>query len=271
MARYAIGDIQGCYNEFIALLQKICFNPSNDTLYLVGDLINRGPESLKVLRYVYKHQNSIITVLGNHDIFLIGRYAQVVRPDANSTIDQIINAHDAKKLIEYLRNQPLIFDLQDYILIHAGVHPSLKLSKLLVLNKIFSECMQAKDYANFIENIYGNKPNIWSAKLSTIKQVKFVVNSSTRMRFIEKETLAIDYKYKGNIANSPNNLTPWFLKKPDASITKTIVFGHWASLGFMQTENFIALDTGCVWGNKLTAINMDSHEIIQINSLNKIT
>ncbi|MBP9741949.1 MAG: symmetrical bis(5'-nucleosyl)-tetraphosphatase [Burkholderiales bacterium] len=266
MAKYAIGDIQGCYTEFMQLLSKINFNPSVDTLYLVGDVVNRGPQSLQVLEWLYRYQDSIITVLGNHDIFLLGRYAQVVSPNATDTINDILIAPHASKLIDYLRNCPLIFENDKYILAHAGIYPKMDFIYLTAISNHISEILKSANYAKFIEKIYGNKPNSWNETLSPIKQMRFVVNSTTRMRFLDTATFALDYKYKGDLFEHPQNLIPWFKTEMHPSITKKILFGHWAALGFLHTQSFIALDTGCVWGRKLTAINLDTDEIVQISS-----
>ena len=264
MAKYAIGDIQGCYTKFTELLSKINFNPSKDTLYLVGDLVNRGPQSLQVLQWVYDNQDSINLVLGNHDIFLLGRYSKVVALNPEETIGEILNSPNATKLIDYLRNCPLIFEDDKHIMVHAGIYPKINFHTLSNLNNNISTCLKSKHYARFIEKIYGNKPNVWNENLSLIKQMRFVVNTTTRMRFLDTTTFALDYKYKGEVDNHPQNLIPWFKIPKDSSVNKKIIFGHWAALGFYQDDNFVALDTGCVWGRKLTAFNLDTSEVIQV-------
>ena len=261
-----MGDVQGCYAQFTQLLAKIDFNPGKDTLYLVGDLVNRGPESLKVLRWVYRHQDCIVTVLGNHDIYLLGRYAGVLEPNTDETIQDILLSTDVSKLIGYMRSCPLIFQDEDYILVHAGIHPSMTMNKIAMLNDSISHYLQADNYDKFIEKIYGNKPNLWSDELSHIKQMRFMINASTRMRFIDANTYAMDYKFKGEVFNHPAELIPWFKVAVNPSIKKKILFGHWAALGFLHSETFIALDTGCVWGRKLTAIDIDTFDITQVSA-----
>lgn len=266
MAKYAIGDIQGCYAEFMQLLSKLDFNPSVDVLYLVGDVVNRGPQSLQVLEWLYRYQDSVVTVLGNHDIFLLGRYAQVVGATATDTIDEILTAQNAPKLIDYLRRCPLIFEDDKYILAHAGIYPKMDFAYLTAMSRCISDNLKSTNYAKFIEKIYGNKPSLWNETLSPIKQMRFVVNSTTRMRFLDTSTFALDYKYKGELFEHPQNLIPWFKTEMHPSITKKILFGHWAALGFLNSNNFIALDTGCVWGRSLTAINLETNETVQVNS-----
>jgi len=264
MARYAIGDVQGCFSQLIQLVDKIGFNPGVDVLYFVGDLVNRGPESYKVLKWIYKNQDNVICVLGNHDIYLLGRYANVLKPDPDETIGEILHAKDSDKLIDYLRRQPLVFHDSNFILSHAGVYPKINFNTLIHLNSIIGNCLQSNDYPFFIHKIFGNKPNFWSDDLDLIHKLKFVVNSSTRMRFLNTSDYSLDYKYKGELADKPAELTPWFNVEFDPSINKTIIFGHWAALGFHQDKKVISLDTGCVWGNKLTAINLENFEIFQV-------
>ncbi|MDQ5921999.1 MAG: hypothetical protein QG673_2058 [Pseudomonadota bacterium] len=266
MAKYVIGDIQGCHEEFMQLLSKINFNPSTDTLYLVGDLVNRGPQSLKVLQWIYKHQDSLVTVLGNHDIFLLGRYAGVIKPDSYDTISDILTASNAAKLIDYLRSCPLIFQDENHVLVHAGIYPKIDFNYLVALCDFISDNFKSADYAEFIKKIYGNKPDFWDETLSPLKQMRFAVNSTTRMRFLDTHTFSLDYKYKGEVFEHPHHLIPWFKVNPDLPLSKKILFGHWASLGFLHTSTFIALDTGCVWGRKLTALNLDNFEITQVNA-----
>lgn len=264
MARYAIGDVQGCYSQLIKLIDKIEFNPSKDVLYFVGDLVNRGPESLNVLKWVYKYQDNIICVLGNHDIYLLGRYANVLKPDSDETIGEILLSREANKLIDYLRRQPLVFHDSNYILSHAGVYPKINFNNLIYLNNIISNYLQSSDYAFFIHRIFGNKPNYWDDEFELILKMKFVINSSTRMRLLKSHDYSLDYKYKGEFVDRPADLIPWFKVDFDPSINKKIIFGHWAALGFYQDENVLSLDTGCVWGRKLTAVNLENQEIFQI-------
>lgn len=266
MARYAIGDIQGCYSAFIRLLSKIGFNPGIDTLYLVGDLVNRGSESLQILQWAYKYQDILITVLGNHDIYLLARYNNIRSADRDDTLGDIIIAPEAVRLIAWLRSCPLVYQDDSYILVHAGIYPRMDFNHLLLLNHLISQHLQAPDYASFINYIYGNKPNLWHCDLPLNKQLKFAINACTRMRYLNLDSYALDYKYKGEIRTKAESLIPWFNVAFHASIKKKIIFGHWASLGLYQNDKCIGLDTGCVWGRKLTAFNLDTNEIIQVEN-----
>ena len=266
MARYAIGDIQGCYKQFSELLALIDFNPSKDVLYLVGDLVNRGPKSLEVLKWIYKNQDSVISVLGNHDIYLLARFHHLVKLDSADTLADTVRDKNITKYLDWLRSCPLIFHDNQYILVHAGIYPGIDFNELLHISHSVSNHLKASDYPQFIEQIYGNKPNSWNPELDNLKKMKFAINACTRMRFLERQDLSLDYKYKGELGNMPDHLLPWFNAKFHPSINKKIVFGHWAALGFFHDQRFISLDTGCVWGRKLTAINLENFELAQVTA-----
>ena len=264
MAKYAIGDIQGCFDKLSLLLNKISFNPSVDHLYIVGDLVNRGPKSLEVLDFVYKYQDSISLVLGNHDIYLIGRYAKVLYKAKDDTIDEVINARNASKLIGYLRSCPLIIKTDRYIFVHAGLYPKLDFDIIFNLSMKINELLKLKEYAKFIESIYGSQPNYFNDDFIDSKKLKFIINSCTRMRYINNKNYSLNLKYKGEINEVKKYLTPWFEIVPDTKLPQKIIFGHWASLGYFKNDICIAIDTGCVWGKQLTALNLESEEIIQV-------
>ncbi len=264
MAKYAIGDIQGCFDEFSSLLNKISFNPSVDHLYIVGDLVNRGPKSLQVLEYIYNYQDSISIVLGNHDIYLIGRYANVLYKAKEDTLDNLLLSTKASKLIDYLRRSPLIIKTDKYIFVHAGVYPKINFDTLLTLSFDVNSLLMSTVYMDFIKSIYGSQPNYFNEELLEHRKLKFVINSCTRMRFINKKNFSLNLKYKGEISKSNDSLIPWFEITPDSNINQKIVFGHWASLGYFKNNRCIAIDTGCVWGKKLTALDLDTEEIIQV-------
>ena len=270
MARYVIGDIQGCYNSLIELINKISFNPSIDKIYLVGDLVNRGKQSLEVLQWIYKHQDSIITVLGNHDIFLLCRYYGVIHEASNETIGDVIYYYDSQKLLDYLRCASLMHIDNDFILVHAGVYPLFKLDDIIELNQIFHESLSGANFTKFLRGIYSNKPLLLTDATTEALKMKFFINTATRMRTLNKENLSLNYKYKGALDTIPETQIPWFKVAKETTIrNKKIIFGHWASLGFYEDANVLALDTGCVWGRKLTAYNLDTSEIISVQSKTK--
>lgn len=264
MARYAIGDIQGCYKQFMQLLKLIDFNPSKDVLYLVGDLVNRGPKSLEVMKWIYKNQNSVINVLGNHDIYLLARYNHLVKFDNDDTLADLVRDKNIGKYIDWLRSSPIVYHDNEFILAHAGVYPQMDFNELLHINHAISNHLKSTDYPQFLGQIFGNKPNFWSPEHDSIKKMRFVINACTRMRFLERNNLSLDFKYKGELGGMPEHLLPWFNAQFHSSIDKKIIFGHWAALGFFHEHRYISLDTGCVWGRKLTAINLETFELAQV-------
>lgn len=266
MARYVIGDIQGCYTPLMKLLAEIGFNPSKDVLYFVGDLVNRGKESLQVLRWAYANQDNLVTVLGNHDIYLLARYSNIRKADKDETIQDILSYPDAHKLIDWLRGYSLIYQDTNYIVVHAGIYPRMDFNCLIQLNHQISNHLKSKAYPEFIDKIYGNKPNSWQSDLSLQKQMKFAVNACTRMRYLNSQDFSLDYDNKGEFKDKIDGLTPWFKVDSHPSINKKIIFGHWAALGLYQDNKCMGIDTGCVWGKKLTAVNLETLEIIQVEN-----
>lgn len=264
MARYAIGDIQGCYKQFIQLLNLIDFNPGKDVLYLVGDLVNRGPKSLEVIKWIYKNQDRVINVLGNHDIYLLARYNHLGKIDNGDTLADLIRDKNILKYIDWLRSAPLVFHDNDYIMAHAGIYPQMSFNELLQLNHAISSHLKSPEYPHFIEQIFGNKPNVWNNEHSSLKKMKFALNACTRMRFLDRVDYSLDFKYKGELGNMPEHLMPWFQAPFHKTINKKIIFGHWAALGFFHEQRYISLDTGCVWGRKLTALNLDTFQLHQV-------
>lgn len=264
MSRYVIGDIQGCYDKFLELIFKINFNSGVDSIYLVGDLVNRGPKSLDVLKWVYKYKDSVTSVLGNHDIYLLGRFKGVLENTEYDTLSEVINNKSSSKLINHLRSFPLIINLDDYIIVHAGIYPKINFNILYEYNKLIHTNLTSKNYSEFIKSVYSNKPKRWDASFNELKKMIFTINSCTRMRYLNADDFSLDFSYKGSIADKPESLIPWFKVEFDKSIDRKIIFGHWATLGLFHTPKYISIDTGCVWGRKLTAFNLDTFEITQV-------
>ncbi len=269
MSIYAIGDVQGCFDTFLALLEKINFDKTHDLIYLVGDLINRGNQSLEMLQFAYDNQNSIKVLLGNHDIYLLARYNNICNTDKDDNLYKILNNKNIVKLINYLRTCPLIYQVHNNIfLAHAGIYPQIELAELMFLHNNIMQYLQMHDYQKFIVDIYGNKPNKWQNNLNLTQKMKFVTNSCTRMRYLNKN-FALNYTRKEYNQNF-DKLIPWFnvpCHQSQQDIIKKIIFGHWSSLGLYQTDKFIGIDTGCVRGNLLTAVNLDTFEIIQTHNI----
>lgn len=264
MATYAIGDIQGCYYAFQKLLNTINFNPRDDSLWLVGDIINRGAESLAVLRWCYEHRDSIQMVLGNHDLHTIAVAHGIRKPNRSDTIQSVIEAPDAHTLLTWLRHQPLMVSNKDYVMVHAGLLPQWQISDAFSYAKEVESALQSKTYIDFLSNMYGNTPNRWQDNLDGYDRLRLIVNAMTRMRVCTPEG-ALDFTFKGELLDVPNGLLPWFDLPNRATIRQTIIFGHWSALGLQQRKNIVSLDTGCLWGGKLTAMCLETKVITQMS------
>ncbi len=259
MATYAIGDVQGCFDALMRLLKVIDFDPQVDRLIFCGDLVNRGGQSLEVLRWIYAHQHCCETVLGNHDLSLLSKYALKKFRTKNIEFKTIFNAADVSIIMDWMLKQPLYIQAKKYLIIHAGLYPkwSVKQFKLLA-----DHCQSAmlENPTLFFKNMYGNTPKAWSADLSIELQHRFVINASTRMRFVNKNG---SLNFTQNRRHTTfKNLQPWFEYPPAKKLRKHIVFGHWSALGLYQSEHFTCLDTGKVWGGQLTALRLDDNGIV---------
>ena len=260
MAIYAIGDIQGCYNELQQLLEKLHFDPSADRLWLTGDLVNRGPRSLEVLRLVRSLGSKAVTVLGNHDLHLLALWQHHHRHfKSNDTLAAIFAAPDGEELLDWLRCQPLMhYDAQlDFAMLHAGLPPQWDLQQALACAAEVEAVLRSDRFDEFLGHMYGNKPDLWSANLSGWDRLRFIVNCLTRLRFCTLEG-KLDFKHKGHPGEQPGkDHLPWFQLPQRKSRDTRIVFGHWSTLGLYQSDNVHAIDTGCLWGGSLTALKLE--------------
>lgn len=260
MSTYAIGDIQGCFEPFTRLLEKIQFDPKKDTLWLTGDLVNRGPQSLETLRFVKNLEYHAITVLGNHDLTLLAVALNAIPFDPKRhTFSDILAAPDKAILIHWLLHQPLIHHdaSLEYTLVHAGLHPHWDLALAKSLAKEVEMILQSENPLPFFENLYGNTPNHWDPALTGFGRLRFIVNCFTRLRFCNLQG-ELDLKTTESAEKAPAGYLPWFAIPNRKSRDLKIIFGHWASLeGKCAEPNVFALDTGCVWGNCLTAMRIE--------------
>lgn len=267
MAIYAVGDIQGCYAELLQLLEKISFDPAADKLWLVGDLVNRGPGSLQVLRLIKSMGDSAITVLGNHDLHLIAVANGIGKLHKGDTLDEILSAPDRDELLTWLRNQRLLHVEGEYVLVHAGLLPSWTVVQAAKLANEVEVALSGSAYVDFLANMYGNKPIAWANDLRDYERLRVITNALTRMR-ICTDRGKMEFAFKAEQQHIPRGYRPWFDVYGRASSEATVVFGHWSALGLMLKPNAIALDTGCLWGGPLTAIRLDDREIIQVDCAN---
>lgn len=259
MARYAIGDIQGCYDELRALLARVRFSSDRDQLWLVGDLVNRGPKSLEVLRYVRSLGESARVVLGNHDLHLLALACATQRKRRSSdTLDPILTARDRDTLLEWLMTLPLAhFDAgHGDLMVHAGLIPQWNVQEALALSAEVQSAIRA-DARRTFDEMYGNEPGCWSTKLKGADRLRFGINVLTRMRVCTAEG-CLDMEMKGGPADAKPPWRPWFAHERRRSRDVRVICGHWSALGYLNADGVLALDTGCVWGGRLTAFDLDA-------------
>jgi bis(5'-nucleosyl)-tetraphosphatase (symmetrical) len=270
MSHYAIGDIQGCHAELCQLLEFIGFSPRSDRLWLVGDLVNRGPESLAVLREVKALGESTVTVLGNHDFHLLTVAAGHTKPHRHDTIAPILEAHDRDELLHWLQRRPLVADDGEHLLVHAGLLPAWTPETALSLSREV-EAMLASERADaFLRELYGDEPATWQDSLAGFDRLRVVVNACTRLRFCDAGG-AMEFKEKRGPSRAPEGFRPWFEHEHRASAGRTIVCGHWSTLELKLTPNLLMLDSGCLWGGTLTAIRLDDRRVYQVPSRAPVT
>jgi bis(5'-nucleosyl)-tetraphosphatase (symmetrical) len=263
MTDYVVGDIQGCFDSLIALLDQIEFNKEHDTLYCVGDLVNRGPKSLETLEFLHSLGKSAKVVLGNHDLHLISCHYGIRGLKKNDTAQSVLASPKADFYINWLRQQPLIIynNEKDFVISHAGLYPKWTLKQGLYYSEIFCNMLKSNKYLILLEKIYGNKPDKFNMTLSKAKKWLFTVNAFTRMRYCTKDA-KLDFEMKGSPTES-DTLIPWFQLKNKRDKNTRYIFGHWSSLNLYKLDNVIGIDTGCVWGHKLTIYNVDNDQFIQ--------
>lgn len=259
MAVYAIGDVQGCYDELIKMLDRVQFDPAADQIWLAGDLVNRGPKSVEVLRLAKQLGDSCISVLGNHDLHLLANAAGVVEFHHHmDTIQAVLDAPDCDELMDWLRQQPLFYhdpNLQ-FSMVHAGLPPEWTVDEALIRAEEVKSAINSDDWRDFFEHMYGNKPKRWSPALKGWDRLRFITNCFTRLRYCHEDgRLAL--KFKGAPEDKPLHQRPWFEMPDRASQADRIVFGHWSTLGVGQYGNVFSLDSGAVWGETLTAVRID--------------
>lgn len=269
MATYAVGDIQGCYSELQQLLQQIGLDPARDKLWLVGDLVNRGPDSLQVLRLVKSLGDSAITVLGNHDLHLLAVAEGTAELHRSDTLDEVLGAPDRDELLSWLRHQRLIYAEGDYVLVHAGLLPQWSIKQADKLAHEVEKALRGDDYATFLARMYGNAPHTWNDELDGYKRLRVIVNAFTRLRICTAQG-EMEFKFKGEVEKIPEGYMPWFELPERKSRKATVIFGHWSALGLKITPNVIALDTGCLWGGPLTAIRLEDRQLFQVSCENPV-
>lgn len=266
MATYAIGDIQGCHAELIRLLDHLGFSPSRDRLWLVGDLVNRGPDSLAVLRFVKGLGERAITVLGNHDLHLVMQAEGHGKASREDTLAEVLAAPDCGELIAWLRSRPLFHVEDEIAMVHAGLLPQWDVLQAMDLSDEVGAALTASNYRDFLANMWGSEPNAWRDELAGWDRLRVVVNAMTRMRFCTPDGV-MEFRApgaKGPPDRGPAGCLPWFEVPGRRSADHEVICGHWSALGFRRQKNFLALDSGCLWGGSLTAVRLEDQRVFQL-------
>ncbi|KTD49331.1 symmetrical bis(5'-nucleosyl)-tetraphosphatase [Legionella quateirensis] len=268
MSDYAIGDVQGCYEPLQRLLELIQFNERVDRLWFVGDLVNRGPESLAVLRFISTLPITPKITLGNHDLHLLGSlFGGRPWKGHDDTIQDVVNASDGEELGHWLRKQSLLCYSPELnvVMCHAGISPLWDLPKAISLAKELEDVLSGVNYKDFLAHMYGNKPDIWSDDLTGMDRLRVITNYFTRMRFCDDQG-RLELNYKGTISKAPAHFHPWYEAPGRKEITADIVFGHWAALmGLCPNPRIHAIDTGCLWGGELTALRLQDKQRFSVS------
>ncbi|WP_414931869.1 bis(5'-nucleosyl)-tetraphosphatase (symmetrical) ApaH [Vibrio europaeus] len=260
MATYIVGDLQGCLDELLLLLDKVAFDSKRDSLWIAGDLVARGPKSLEVLRFVRSLGPSAKVVLGNHDLHLLAVSLGLFKVKNKDKTAPIFAADDKQQLLDWLRVQPLLAEHDEFVMCHAGISPQWSLEQARQAAKEVETILRSERWAWLIENMYSNQPDLWQDSLQDIERYRYIINAFTRMRFCNADSrLDMDCKLPPN-ENSNENLVPWFKVKNRVQLEKTVLFGHWAALEGYAGEDVIGLDTGCVWGGHLTMLRWEDKQ-----------
>ncbi|MEH6502307.1 MAG: symmetrical bis(5'-nucleosyl)-tetraphosphatase [Cycloclasticus sp.] len=263
MATYAIGDLQGCYDPLRRLLDTLKFDPAHDQVWFAGDLINRGPKSLQTLRFIISLGDSARSVLGNHECHFLAVAYGHKKPHKADTFEQLLAAEDAKGLVDWVRKQPFMYEDEalGYSMIHAGLPPQWSLSEARQYARELEATFQSDNIDPFLASMYGDQPNHWNTNLTGNERLRFVINCFTRLRYCDEQG-RLHLKEKGAIGTQAEGSLPWFETPNRKTLNDKILFGHWSTLGLHKKNNTICLDSGCLWGDKLSAIKLDGSEQI---------
>jgi len=263
MSTYAIGDVQGCLDALRRLLERCAFDPAADTLWFVGDLVNRGTQSAETLRFIRSLGDRAVVTLGNHDLHLLVVAAGHSRPHRGDTIDDILDAPDREELLAWLRQRKLMHYEHGVAMLHAGLLPQWTIPQALALAREAETALRAPDHDTFLAALYGNQPARWSDDLTGHDRLRVIVNALTRLRVCTPDG-TMEFSHKGAPRDFPAGFTPWFDIPTRASRGTPIVCGHWSALGLITRPDFYAIDTGCLWGRALTALRIEDRQVFQI-------
>lgn len=256
MSVYLIGDIQGCDAPLERLLQQVAFSPSRDQLYVLGDLVNRGPDSAGVLRRLMAMGSSVQCVLGNHDLHLLAVAAGASPTKRLDTVDDLLQAPDGSAMLDWLRHQRMAIFEHGILMVHAGVLPAWSVDQTLALATEFEAVLRSPQLSEFLHQMYGNQPDAWRDDLQGTDRLRVIVNALTRLRFCSADGV-MEFKAKEGANAAPEGFMPWFDVPGRQTAHVPVAFGHWSTLGWLGRTDVLALDTGCVWGGQLSAVRID--------------
>ncbi len=264
MATFAIGDVQGCYDQLMRLLERAGYDEARDVLWFVGDLVNRGPQSAQTVRFVKKLGTRQVTVLGNHDLALLVIAAGIRKPHRGDTFDELLAAPDREELLHWLRHQKIMHADGGYAMVHAGLAPQWSVAQALALAREVETALQGPDHREFLAHMYGNEPVRWREDLTGYDRLRVIINAMSRMRLVTPEG-SMEFSHKTGLAGLPAGYLPWYDAPGRVSRAERIIFGHWAALGLLMREDVVCLDSGCVWGRSLTALRLEDRQLYQLD------
>ncbi len=264
MATYVIGDIQGCFEALEKLLERIDFDADRDRLWFVGDLVNRGPDSLATVRFVRALGDAAVTVLGNHDLHLLTVAAGFARLHRGDTVSDILEAPDRTALLDWLRTRRLMHVEAGWAMVHAGLLPQWSIEQALELAGEVERALSGADHLELLRHMYGNEPDTWDERLSGHERLRVIVNAMTRLRLCTPEG-RMEFRHKSAPRDLPQGYLPWYAVPGRASAGHPIVFGHWSTLGLHAGDDVVAIDSGCLWGNALSALRLEDRRIFQVS------
>ena len=262
MSTYAIGDVQGCYDPLMRLLERAGYDERRDRLWFVGDLVNRGPQSLETVRFVKGLGEGAVSVLGNHDLALLVVAEGIAKPHRGDTFQDILNSPDRDELLSWLRHQKLMHADGSWAMVHAGLLPQWTIAQALALAREVEAALQGPAHRDFLKHLYGNQPLRWRDDLEGYDRLRIIVNAMMRMRLATPDG-TLEFSHKTGLANAPAGYLPWYDLPGRASRGTAVIFGHWAALGLILREDVVCLDSGCVWGRSLSALRLEDRRITQ--------
>ena len=263
MSTYVIGDIQGCNEALEVLLAALEFDRTRDRIWITGDLVNRGEDSLGVLRWCRAHDDCVVAVLGNHDLHLLAVAQGFVPPHRKDTLEMILQAPDREDLLEWLRQRPMLYREGEWLMVHAGLPPQWDAAAAQTHAGELEHALRGPRWRDFLKDMYGNEPRRWSPLLTGQDRLRFIANALTRTRYLHSDG-GLEYQHKLGLDSVSPDLVPWFDFPNRRGCDARILFGHWSTLGLLVREDVVALDTGCLWGGALTAFRLEDEQCFQV-------